>query len=160
MGTKISALTALDGPVEDVEIVIAISGVNRKITLGDIITGFQRIDGQIVNVSVPVGAAETGQLDIPLGPWRDYSATLSKVRHFCYPSGSVTFNIEERAASTPATAGTDIFSTNIVSSSSPANQTSFSNAGIASEANLHLVIESGDVTGATDLVLAFYGVRS
>ena len=58
-----------------------------------------------------------------------YDITITKVSTYC-DVGTVTFNIEERAAATPNTTGTDVFAAEFIAPTTGLDSTSFTNADL------------------------------
>lgn len=73
--------------------------------------------------------------------------TITEVASFTN-TGTVTFNIEERGETTPNTAGTDVMTSDLTGDTDQQETGTFSNAGIARDAWLALVVASktGDPT--------------
>ena len=84
---------------------------------------------------------------IPLGALSESAVTISKV--VAYTTGAstdLTFQLEERGAATGGATGTDILTSPLVADPDGASTTSFSNAGITANNNIHLTASA--ITGA------------
>lgn len=98
-------------------------------------------------LSYSVGSP-TSSLTWGLGQFPNYATTITKIKAYAIGGTSVTFNIQERAETTPNSAGTNIMTSSLVADSDGAETTTFSNAGIAAYAHLFFVASamSGTVT--------------
>lgn len=74
--------------------------------------------------------------------------TITKISAYTN-ANTVTFNVEERAATTPNTAGTDVLTSDLIADSDQQESTTFSNAGIA--VNTWLVPSVTSASGAIAL---------
>lgn len=84
----------------------------------------------------------------------DYAVTITSITACTFSSAAstVTFNIEERAASTPNTAGTDVLTVANSTANwtcSTYNSSHFSNASIAAGAHLHFDTDASASAGTT-----------
>ena len=64
------------------------------------------------------------------------ACTITRITHIT-DTGTVDWNLEERAEATPGTAGTDVYSSDEVSSSTNSVDTTFANATLAEGSWLH-----------------------
>lgn len=79
-----------------------------------------------------------------------YGMTVTNIAAAVYGGTSLTFNIEERAAATLNSSGTDIMTSDIVATQAGAVSTTFSNAGI--DAGNHLVLVASAMSGTVGKV--------
>ena len=106
-------------------------------------------DGDWDNEAIPVWSAP-----------KDFAVTLIQVNATVFSgtgTSSLSYNIEERAFASLNSAGTDIYSSDQAADVNGEKETSFSNAGIASEA--HLVFTTGSSAETDDvdsITLTFY----
>lgn len=73
----------------------------------------------------------------------------------CTDSGTADFNVEERAETTPNTAGTDAMAADLQATSTQAEQTSFANAGFA--ANTWMTVTVSAVSSGVNLDITVMG---
>lgn len=85
------------------------------------------------------------------GLWHKYfAAACTMQRAWCSTdAGTVTINLDERAEATPNTTGTSVLTSNLVCDATSEASTVFSNAGIAQDVPIALLITA--VSGATNL---------
>ena len=79
-----------------------------------------------------------------------FDITITRITATVYGGTSLTFNIEERAAASLNSAGTDVMTSDIVATQAGATSTTFTNASIASGA--HLVLVASAMSGTVGKV--------
>lgn len=91
---------------------------------------------------------------IPIAEAPPYAVTLQSIRATTLGSSSpaLTYNIEERAYGSMASAGTDIYSADQSADSNGEIETVFSNAGIAADAHLVFTTATTVETGQVDYI--------
>ncbi len=86
---------------------------------------------KIVYIDPPTATDSFPILSVP------FACTITRITHIT-DTGTVTWNLEERAEATPNTAGTDVYASDEVSSTTNSVDTSFANASLAAHSWLHL----------------------
>lgn len=102
-------------------------------------------DTKSINLPDPV-TGDSGRFHILF----DEAVTITRVACSVKAATSVTIQLDERAAATPDTAGTNVLTSSLVCDTNEEVTTSFTNAGIAARVPLALVISA--VTGTPDVV--------
>jgi hypothetical protein len=108
-------------PRTSIVAVEAAAGSMRWATLGNLPYGYHT---RIIYIEDP-----TATDSFPIGSF-PIACTISRIT-FITDTGTVDFNLEERAEATPFTAGTDVFSVDDQASTTNSVVTSFANAGMA-----------------------------
>jgi hypothetical protein len=99
--------------------------------------------------------APTDAESFSVGAINDEAVTVTEVRAYLIGTGSptVTLQLQERGATTPNTAGTNILTSSLVADSDVQSTTDFANASIAAKAKLHLTTSAVGGTTQEQLIV-------
>ena len=115
-----------------------VSGSMRYDTVADLVatSAPTKTHTKTIFIEDPVGTDS-----YPIGTF-PVACTITSVIHIT-DTGTVTFNLEERASATPDVAGTDVFTSDLTATSTSATaSTGFNNDGMAAGAWLHYAATS------------------
>jgi hypothetical protein len=100
-----------------------------------------------ISINVPTATDSHRMFAVP------FACTITRIEHQC-ASGTVTWNLEERAGATPFVAGVDVYASDEVSSSANSIDVSFANAGLAQYSILRFCASA--ISGPGELSVTVY----
>ena len=123
--------------INDIVLFQNVSGAMRYSTLGSLLSDYgSNVKSKTIYIEDPVGTDS-----YPIGTF-PVACTITSVTHIT-DTGTVTFNLEERASTTPDVAGTDVFTSDLTASSTSSTaSTGFANDGMAANAWLYYAATS------------------
>ncbi len=143
-GGAVSVAAILAAEIPNLAATILTSG-----TLGDARLS-TKAKTRVIGFTIPAASVAVGAIQLPFrfpDAW-----TVQRITHWT-ESGTATWNIEERTA--PATSGTNVYSSDEVSSTTVSSDTSFNNAGMAADNYMALDISAVSTPGNLHIVVEY-----